>query len=297
MSRKHIPYFSFYPADFMNGVRGLSAQDVGVYTMLLCQIYEENGPVELNHFRLATYCGMRVPAFTKSVEKLIALGKLELENGHLKNKRAEAEIQKRADGLKINSKAGLASAQKRQQKQAAFSTTVQRPFNQAEADTDTDKDNTPSGVVSSAPPEKLDLIQAKLIEAIGEGNIQPHGALNLSAVLGLISAGVDLETDILPTIKAKAQRLTRPVGSWSYFTDAIRDAHNRRVQAGLGIVKPSTPEADDKRWAGRLKLARDRKYWSTPEWGPMPGLEGCIVPKRLLAAGDGNGWQEYKVAA
>lgn len=297
MSRKHIPYFSFYPADFMNGVRGLSAQDVGVYTMLLCQIYEENGPVELNHFRLATYCGMRVPAFTKSVEKLIALGKLDLENGFLKNKRAETEIQKRADGLKINSKAGLASAEKRQQKQSLVSTDVQRPFNQAEADTDTDKDNTPSGVVSSAPPEKLDIIQAKLIEAIGEGNIQPHGALNLSAILGLISAGVDLETDIIPTIRAKAQRLTRPVGSWSYFTDAIRDAHNRRVQAGQGIVRPSTPEADDKRWAGRLKLARDRKYWSTPEWGPMPGLEGCIVPKSLLSPDDGKGWQEFKAAA
>jgi uncharacterized protein YdaU (DUF1376 family) len=39
-----IPYFHFYPADFMNGSHGLSAQQVGVYIMLLCRIYEEDGP-------------------------------------------------------------------------------------------------------------------------------------------------------------------------------------------------------------------------------------------------------------
>lgn len=201
---------------------------------------------------------------------------------------------------KQKSAAGKASSQAKSLKtNDVHSTAVSQPIptaRQQPTPTPTYIEDTPSGV-SSAPPEKLDIIQAKLIEAIGEGNIQPHGALNLSAILGLISAGVDLETDIIPTIRAKAQRLTRPVGSWSYFTDAIRDAHNRRVQAGQGIVRPSTPEADDKRWAGRLKLARDRKYWSTPEWGPMPGLEGCIVPKSLLSPDDGKGWQEFKAAA
>ena len=140
MSRDRIPYFDFYPSDFMHGVRGLSAQEVGVYTMMLCRIYEENGPVEFHVMRLSTYCGMRESTFVKTVEKLIELGKLQLVEGKITNHRAEAEISSRANKLKNNSKAGKASAEKRQQKQRLASTDAQQPFNH----TDTDTDNTSS---------------------------------------------------------------------------------------------------------------------------------------------------------
>lgn len=142
MSKDRIPYFDFYPSDFMHGVRGLSAQEVGVYTMMLCRIYEENGPVEYHIMRLATYCGMRESTFVKTVEKLIELGKLDLIDGMISNHRAEAEISSRAHKLKINSKAGKASAEKRQQNQRLNSTDVQQAFNHT--DTDTDTDNTSS---------------------------------------------------------------------------------------------------------------------------------------------------------
>lgn len=138
MSRDRIPYFDFYPSDFMHGVRGLSAQEVGVYTMMLCRIYEENGPVEFHVMRLSTYCGMRESTFVKTVEKLIELGKLQLVEGKITNHRAEAEISSRANKLKNNSKAGKASAEKRQQKQRLASTDVQQPFNHTDTDTDTD---------------------------------------------------------------------------------------------------------------------------------------------------------------
>ena len=145
IKKDRIPYFDFYPVDFMNGVRGLSAQDVGVYTMVLCRVYEENGPIEFNTMRLSTYCGMREATFKKVIEKLVALGKFDLSNGVLSNHRAETEIQSRADKLKLNSKAGKASAQKRQQKQQPVSTSVQHPFNHTDTDTDTDTiKNSPS---------------------------------------------------------------------------------------------------------------------------------------------------------
>ena len=83
MSKSYMPYFKFYPADFMNGVRGLTAQEVGVYTMLLCRFYEENAPVEYHARRLCTYCGMREATFVKVVEKLIDLGKITLVDGCL----------------------------------------------------------------------------------------------------------------------------------------------------------------------------------------------------------------------
>lgn len=138
MSKSRIPYFDFYPSDFMHGVRGLSAQDVGVYTMILCRIYEENGPVEYNPLRLATYCGMRESTFVKTLEKLVTLDKFQVDGGMIFNRRAAIEISNRADKLKINSKAGKASAEKRQRKQWQDATDVQRAFNHTDTDTDTE---------------------------------------------------------------------------------------------------------------------------------------------------------------
>ena len=153
MSR--VPYFNFYPADFMNGVRGLTAQEVGVYTMILCRIYEESGPVEYHVRRLATYCGMREATFTAVVEKLVDLDKLQVLDGHLSQRRAMEEIQKRADGLKIASKAGKASAEKRQQKQRQDATPVQQAFNHT--DTDTDKSSVAKATDGEAVEPQADL--------------------------------------------------------------------------------------------------------------------------------------------
>ena len=127
-------YFNFYPSHFMNGVRGMSAQEVGVYTMLLCRIYEVNGPVEFHQMRLATYCGMRQATFSKTVQKLVELGKLTIVDGMLSNDRAECEISSRADKVKIAIRAGKSSAQKRQQNQSKLPTDAQRTFNHREGE-------------------------------------------------------------------------------------------------------------------------------------------------------------------
>lgn len=157
----------------------------------------------------------------------------------------------------------------------------------------------PSVEPSAAAREKsdIDVLTGKLLDAVGEGNIHPHGALDLSAILGLTAAGVDLETDILPTIRARASRLTRPVRSWAYFTDAIRDAYTRRIEAGQGLSKPKvstikpdaemTPEELRAAWAKRLNFGRMQRQWF-PFWGPMPGQAGCTCPPDLLEPKDGQ---------
>lgn len=160
---KRNPYFNFYPADFMNGVRGLSAQEVGVYTMLLCRIYEEDGPVEYHVRRLATYCGMREATFEKVVEKLVDLGKMSIGNGMLSNARAEAEISKRANGLEIASRAGKASAEKRQQNQRTEATPVQRAFNH----TDTEEEKKEREPIGSPKKSDAVLVREYLAEVVG----------------------------------------------------------------------------------------------------------------------------------
>lgn len=83
MSGSRIPYFDFYPTDFMRGVRGLTPTEVGIYTMILCRIYEENGPIEYHPIRLSAYCGTRESVLTKAVDRLIVLGRIEVQDGML----------------------------------------------------------------------------------------------------------------------------------------------------------------------------------------------------------------------
>lgn len=161
--------------------------------------------------------------------------------------------------------------------------------------------------VSAAPRTRddLDELQDKLLDAVGDGNIQPHGALDLSAILGLLSSGVDLDTDILPTIRARAVRLRRPAGSWAYFTEAIRDAYSRRIEAGQGLLrpKPSLIRRDQdltdgerrERWIKALDYVRGTGIWLTWMHGPPPGQEGCRVPADLLEPRDlSRNWFEQK---
>jgi hypothetical protein len=172
-----------------------------------------------------------------------------------------------------------------------------------------DKENTPTPLKEINPPaqpraytcegkpaENLDGLQSKLVAAVGE-KIQPHGIFDLSAIIGLISAGVDLETDILPTIRARAATMPNVAKGWAYFVDAIKDAYNRRIKAGEGLAKPArvitpddelAPDALEAEWTKRLGYARRNRSWFTAVWGPMPGKDGCRVPSNLLQPNDGQ---------
>ena len=154
--KRHIPYFSFYPADFMNGVRGLTPQEVGIYMMLLCRIYEESGPVEYSLAKLSTYCNCTTKAFEKTALRLIELGKIIHVDGCLSNPRAEAEISKRENALASSKRGGKKSAEKRQEKQQAAPSALQGYFNHS--DTDTEKKSSVSkdtGAGAPIDPEKV----------------------------------------------------------------------------------------------------------------------------------------------
>lgn len=154
MSKPRIPYFDFYPTDFMHGVRGLTAQEVGIYTMILCRIYEENGPVEYHQARLSTYCGTSQATLEKVFARLVDLGKLDLSDGMVGNGRALKEIASRETRIKSNSQAGKISAEKRQQKQRRAATDVQQAFNHT--DTDTDIDTEANASDADASPDEPD---------------------------------------------------------------------------------------------------------------------------------------------
>jgi uncharacterized protein YdaU (DUF1376 family) len=237
--KKRNPYFQFYPADFMNGVRGLSAQEVGVYTMLLCRIYEEDGPVEYHIRRLATYCGMRDATFEKVVETLVDLGKITLSEGRLSNPRAEAEISKRAHGLEIASRAGKISAEKRQQNQQQNATTVEPAFNHTDTDTEVSKSSeAKASGVADAPPPDPDKIMFDAGVALLRSAGKPDGQAR--SLLGRWRKTYGTEAVISALGKAKREGAIDPV---SFIEGVFR--HAKRATAAT---------ADGSEWWGGRDL-------------------------------------------
>jgi uncharacterized protein YdaU (DUF1376 family) len=114
--------FDCFPSDFLNGVIGMSADQISAYTVILMLQYDRGGPVryESREREIATRSGMPKGRLVSAVEKLLDLGKLSLENGCLVNARATAELakieEKRAKNRENSEKGGIATRGKFEKK-------------------------------------------------------------------------------------------------------------------------------------------------------------------------------------
>jgi hypothetical protein len=213
------------------------------------------------------------------------------------------------DALQYVSDTSTERVRKHREKSKSSVTKRGRNVSVTPPDTDTDTEATPNGVASAPLPAKSDLdsLTDKLLEAVGD-KIQPHGAIVLAPILGLIEGGCDLETDILPSIRAQAARLARPAGKWAYFVPGIREAYETRIAAGKGLTQPKPsnivpgsweqhlpPEQQRAKWAKTLVMARGPGIWKSWLWGPPPGQPGCRIPSDLLDPQDTKiDWFEEK---
>jgi hypothetical protein len=149
----------------------------------------------------------------------------------------------------------------------------------------------------------LDRLSERLCDA-ADGKMHPQSAVVVGPILEMMAQGVDLETDILPAIRSRAAKLDRAV-DLRYFLGSIRDAYNRRIEAGRGLSKPkpSTVKRPEDMTEGErrdrlakfLSMARSSGIWLTWMLGPPPGQEGCNVPADLLEPRDTRiDWIEEK---
>lgn len=260
---KTLPWFKFYPADFMHGVRGLGPREVGVYTMLLCKIYEDGEPIEYHVRRLSTYCGMTQKTFEAVVATLVDLGKIQVVAGRLTNARAEAEIASRETDLKNASKAGKASAEKRQQKQRNDATPVQQPSNNKDIDTDIDKndgDDTREREASQLPADATD--RERILSVIGVDPVsgltgrggqmlgKPSDMVVAARWLALPGMNIDRVCEVIRSVMA--QKRDGAPSSFAYFDRSMQEFSGQLSLPPLEPVRstarpaaPSMPTASE----------------------------------------------------
>lgn len=93
--------------DWLQGMRALKPDQIGVYNVVLFLLYENLGVLRDDDRYIAGHCHMEVRYYKKLKAELVALGKIEIRDGHLWNRRATAEIASFCASSKEKRKAAL----------------------------------------------------------------------------------------------------------------------------------------------------------------------------------------------
>ena len=240
-----MPWFKFYPSDWLAGTRGLTAAETGIYITLVATMYERGEPLAEDVGRLARMCGSSPSSFKKSLELLIDNRKIERVPGGLWNNRVGREIEKRSEKSEVarqsaNRRWG-STDEKGEQKQQTANANADKT--QCERDASQKPDTRYQNTTVTAR-EELDLLESKLCEAAGPAlNRTSTGLADLSRPLAWINAGSDMDLDILPAIRRVCQaKPPNSVNGWKYFEGAVMDAKASRtapVPEGKARASPS----------------------------------------------------------
>lgn len=96
--------FDCYPSDFLNGVVGLTGDEIAAYTIVMMLQYDRGEPVAYvgREREISVRSGLPRGRLSKAVEKLLELGKLTLEAGCLLNGRTSQELEKISERIRKN---------------------------------------------------------------------------------------------------------------------------------------------------------------------------------------------------
>jgi uncharacterized protein YdaU (DUF1376 family) len=109
-----LKWFKFDPNAALKGTFGLTLEERGAYFTVLWLIYDNEGSIADDEEILGWLrCDARV--WKRIREKLLKKEKLYLHGGHLRNRRADDEVNLALQKIRSSAKAGLASASSRRQ--------------------------------------------------------------------------------------------------------------------------------------------------------------------------------------
>ena len=92
MSDNKLPYVRWFPSDYLAAIRGMRSNEVGIYTILLNEMYERCEPLPNNVEMLSRRCGTSKAIFKSVLKMLIAEKKIIVIDEKLWNKRVEKEF-------------------------------------------------------------------------------------------------------------------------------------------------------------------------------------------------------------
>jgi hypothetical protein len=309
MTGRGVPRFDCYPSDALNGMIGLTADQIAVYWVVLLLQYDRGGPVQMHgrERELAVRSGMSRGRLAKAVDGLVQLGKLQLENGAILNPRAAEELQKiekiYAKNRANSKKGGEATAQKFFRKDNENNghdrprgmpngAPTPRVLHPPSSILHPPIDNKPAAAKTAARDEEPPPhVRREEFEAACEQASQLIGLRNFDAIMGEIEKGAEPDR-ILSVLRERGKEIAKLPSSnkptsWAYFLPAIRDPARRGALAAKSVPMVFIVEGSPA-WKALIASGKResflRSIGSTDERG-RDGVSMAIetLPKDVLA--------------
>lgn len=111
---------------------------------------------------------------------------------------------------------------------------------------------------SKIDTNQFDVLEQKLRSAAGFEDAPYPNLMMVGPIMTLIREGYDLETEILPVIRARAKAANKPIQSWAFFVPAIVEAKQAAGKvvsfSGKPVpIIPETPDEANKRYRAAAK--------------------------------------------
>lgn len=253
-----LPYCQWYQDDFLGGIRGMTAAAIGIYTVLLNEMYAQGRALKMPVPRLARLCGTTVPTFNNVLAELIETGKIcELDAG-LWNARVDLTFTHRKKTQGVQSNAGLQSGKKRNEIKGNSERTLNgrsTPVEpSSEAQTEEDTTTLHAGAENSdfekkeEPTHRDHLLDAMGVDRsglTGNGGRLIGTSADMEVVarwtkdLGLTEAE---QIQVIKDVMARWRRQTPPT-TFGYFTGAMQDLADAKAAPPLEINPGGTQNA------------------------------------------------------
>lgn len=309
-----IKWYKRDPDAALTGMMQLTLEERGAYNTVLDLIYSRANRLEDDDYMIAGFCRVDVRIWRRIRAKLIKEEKLYIEDGFVRNERADSEVIKASKLIENASAAGKASAEKRRRSRgdavqhtplstaASVMDAPQQPADGQAGKCDVAQ-NENNGIATSGvstdtqracqqstttttstsrakqSPLDWDILESRLREAAGWQS-EPHPNLRVvGQIAALIDSGADLERDVLPIVKAKAP-LVRKRTSWNFFIDPIKEARDKR----LAISVPQPQSAQAPIWENWTDRQYEAAITAVKRSGRWPETFGPIerIPERLI---------------
>lgn len=276
---KQAPWVKWEPGAFLNGVFGLGAEAIGVYSVILNLIYENGGPIKDDTAVLARRLSMRPSSLEKRLADLVKAEKIVRVDGVISNARAEIEIEARAKKLgESRAKVDEKSAETRQNLPKNGNS-----FNGGHPPEEEKNKNKRREI--SAPA------RAKAVKSV---RIDPRRRMSDANLVFARSRGLtkrEIEYEWERFVRYYAGRNDSAANSKSPDWDAVWEswalskAHElgREPLTDTSCSNGKTDPASIPRevWERSVEMFRNGGPWHD-DLGPPPGQPGCLAPVDLV---------------
>lgn len=291
------PFMQLYIADYLGDTQHLTTEQHGAYLLLLMAMWRAGGSLPNDPQKLA-----RITRVSPRRWHLIAPDVMEfftVDGGEITQKRL-VEERKKASSISEKRSAsgklgGIAKALK--SNDTAVANAKQTPQHSQKPEI-IEKKEEPNGSLSETSSDPKPSRKRNDYPEAFEAAWKAYPTDPNMSKAEAFDAWKKLDAADMDALAASI----RPFADYCRAHPDYRPIHMCRFIAkrrfdGFAPSAPKPETADESRWQSRLSVARQRKQWSSDEWGPPPGRPNCLVPKHLLQPTDGQGWHEYERAA